>query len=151
MPTQGQTSRGYEVEEREQGRVAVLRFLDEDLSYYHADSLRRDLRSAVEYRIRRGSRTILLDLYRVRVIDSGGIGLILSVNNHCAGLDAKFGIARTSSFVRHVLGIVGAHRHVKLFETLEEAIATLHAPPETEESAGDPPGANPDGSDLTAS
>jgi anti-anti-sigma factor len=125
METDGRTTKGFDLEEREHGRTVVLRLLDHDLSYYYADALRRDLRPALELRMRWGAKAILLDMGRIRVIDSGGIGLILSSHNRCTSLGVFFALCRTSPFVRHVLGIVGAHRHVRMFETIEEGIEAI--------------------------
>lgn len=68
-----------------------------------------------------GATALMLDMSRVRFMDSSGLGLILGRFAKAQALGASFCVLDPSDSVRRVLDIAGAGRIVEIRETGEKA------------------------------
>jgi anti-anti-sigma factor len=55
-----------------------------------------DLRDVLKTLVAEGARHIVIDLARVRIIDSSGIGLLVAVHNSLSRLDGKLSVINAS-------------------------------------------------------
>ena len=62
----------------------------------------------------RGERRLVLDLTGVRLIDSAGIGVLLSIQRRVLQSGGELTLAQPSDHVRHVLALTGVDRTLKV-------------------------------------
>ncbi|BCJ62811.1 STAS domain-containing protein [Micromonospora endophytica] len=101
------------------GDVTVLVDRD-DLVPDADDALRAALREAVEV-----DGTVVVDLAKVSVIDSVGLGLLVRAHREVRERDARLCLAAPSRFIRTVLHTMRLDGVFPIFETLEHALAQL--------------------------
>jgi anti-anti-sigma factor len=77
--------------------------------------LKSDLLTRVRALLRRGERTIVLDMSRVSLIDAAGVGELVRTYNIARGMDGGLRIVHTTTWVRATLARVG------LFELLSDS------------------------------
>lgn len=70
---------------------------------------------------------LVLDLSRVRFIDSSGLGAILSCLRQLGGKGGELKLCGMTPQVRAVFELVRMHRIFDIYPTLEEALHALHA------------------------
>ncbi|WP_341721265.1 STAS domain-containing protein [Micromonospora sp. FIMYZ51] len=103
------------------GEVTVLVDSDE-LAPETDDTLRVALREAVEV-----DGTVVVDLGRVNVIDSVGLGLLVRAHREVRERDARLCLAAPSRFIRTVLHTMKLDGVFPIFETLDDALTQLAA------------------------
>ena len=67
----------------------------------------RDLRRQVRALLRRGERSIVLDLTRIPSIDAAGVGELVRAYNMTSALNGRLRIVHTTAWVREILERVG--------------------------------------------
>ena len=67
-----------------------------------------------------GARRLVLDMSRVKFMDSSGLGLILGGYAKAEARGASFAVADPSDSVRRVLDVAGAGRIVEIADTKEK-------------------------------
>jgi len=72
--------------------------------------------------IERGRQKIVLDMTKVKYIDSLGIGQIAGGFTALEENDGKLVLARTNEKIRQLLRLTGLQNHIETFDTVEEAI-----------------------------
>jgi anti-sigma B factor antagonist len=107
------------------GDVAVITVNLEELDAGNADDFRGDLAPILEE-----NHKLVLDLGKVRFIDSRGCGAILSClkNASAAGGDLK--LCQVQRPVRSVFELIRLHRICEIVNTREEAVRAFRAPSE---------------------
>jgi len=75
--------------------------------------------------IGRGRRKIILDMTKVKYIDSLGIGQIAGGFTSLDETGGKLVLARINEKIRQLLRLTGLQDHIKAFETVEDAIHNL--------------------------
>jgi len=119
------TTKGFLLEEREEGKIALLRFLDRNLNFYVSEALREEVKRTLEEQAEKGTRGIVLDMVEVGVIDSCGVGLVISACNHASSLGLGLALCRVSPFIDRVFDVMRLKRHLQVFGEEAEAIAAL--------------------------
>src|SRR5438105_76311 len=71
----------YSVREWADQRVTTLQIHSKYLNYDVSDGLKATLRDEVQQRLERGLRVFVLDLSKVSIVDSCGVGLMIGVHN----------------------------------------------------------------------
>ncbi|MGH7151566.1 MAG: STAS domain-containing protein [Planctomycetota bacterium] len=127
MEIASKSTKGFTVDLREGGKIAVVRFLDRNLNFHVSETLRDDLKRTIDERARAGATAVLLDLGEVGVVDSCGVGVVIAACNHASSLGVSLGICRVSTFIDRVLEVMRLKRHLRLYATEEEGVAALSA------------------------
>jgi anti-anti-sigma factor len=70
-----------------------------------------ELRPLMRDLVRSGVREMVFDLVRVEMIDSTGIGLLLSAHNSMTQTGGKFSVVRASAEVMDLLRTMRLHQH----------------------------------------
>src|SRR5262245_66419901 len=77
--------------------------------------LKSELRTRIRALLRRGERTIVLDMSRVSLIDAAGVGELVRTYNIACRMDVGLRIVHTTKWVRATLARVG------LFDLLSDS------------------------------
>ena len=80
---------------------------------------------ALKEQISEGRRKVILDMTRVKYIDSLGIGQIAGGYTSLNESGGSLVLARTNDKVRELLRLTGLQNHIKVFTTVDEAIQSL--------------------------
>ncbi len=75
--------------------------------------------------IARGRTKIVLDMTKVKYIDSIGMGQLAGGYTALDDVNGSLVLARTNSKVNELLRLTGLQNHIKAFPTVEEAIDSL--------------------------
>lgn len=70
---------------------------------------------------------VLLDLSGVRLIDSSGIGALVTAHRRADGLGARFGLAGATGTVARVFAITRTHKLLSLYDSVDEGVAAWSA------------------------
>ena len=81
---------------------------------YFADMLQNE--------INRGRQKIVLDMTKVKYIDSLGIGQIAGGFTALEEIKGKLVLARSNEKIKQLLRLTGLQNHIETFPTVEEAI-----------------------------
>ena len=84
-----------------------------------------NLTSAAEDAFADGYRLLLLDLSGVTFMDSTGISAVLSVDREAQGREASAAIIAPSENALRVLEMLGVDKVLKIYDTIEGALADL--------------------------
>ncbi len=103
------------------GNVSILHFSGE-LSYANLEKVKENIR--VEHSFSEIGAT-LLDLSAVNVLDSSGIGLLVSLYKSALKVNGRLVIAAGNSMVGDILKTVGVNRVITVFPKLDEAMTKL--------------------------
>ena len=78
-----------------------------------------------ESQVSRGRKKIILDMTKVKYIDSLGIGQIAAGFTSFNEIGGNLVLARTNLKINELLRLTGLQNHIQTFETVEDAIQAL--------------------------
>ena len=78
-----------------------------------------------EEQVTRGRQKIVLDMTKVKYIDSLGIGQIAGAYTSLEDVNGKLVLARSNEKINHLLKLTGLQNHIKAYQTVEEAVQSL--------------------------
>ncbi len=81
--------------------------------------------NAFQQQIQRGRKKIVLDMTKVKYIDSLGIGQIAGGYTSLEEADGSLVLARTNEKVKELLRLTGLQNHIQTYATVEEALQHL--------------------------
>jgi anti-sigma B factor antagonist len=84
-----------------------------------------ELRNALAEVLGGGTHGVLVDLSRCGFIDSTGLSLLVEAKRRLAEDDRQFGVCCADADVRRLLELTGIDRAITLFDTREDALASL--------------------------
>jgi len=96
--------------------------LEGDLDSFNAQDLIKFVQNMFE---KEGLLHLVADFSKLRYINSTGLGAILRISKMLLSKKGSFGIVGPNENVFEVIEIVGANRLLKIYETKEEALASL--------------------------
>jgi anti-sigma B factor antagonist len=99
------------------GDVAVVEIPVEELDASNAGELKRDIAPVIE-----ANKKVVLDLSRLRFVDSSGLGALLSCLRQLTGRGGDLRLSGMSKPVRALFELVRMHRIFDIYPTKEEAI-----------------------------
>jgi anti-sigma B factor antagonist len=99
------------------GDVAVATLLVDELDADNAVEFKRDIAPVLEAHAK-----IVLDLSRLRFVDSSGLGAFLSCLRKVNAKGGDLKLCRLSKQVRTVMELVRMHRMMDIFGAREEAV-----------------------------
>lgn len=125
MEIVGRKSEGLSVTVLREDRTCIVAFNDRSLNFYVTDSLKDVLKETISAKIDEGVEHFVLDLDKVKIIDSCGVGLVIVANNLTASKGARLYLANMKPFIVKILDIMRISKHLTIFETEEEALESI--------------------------
>jgi anti-sigma B factor antagonist len=102
------------------GDVTIVQVCVESLSASNV----QDFKSEMTKILKPGAK-IVLDMSKVKFVDSSGIGGLLSCVNSLASSDSQLKISNVTIQVRNLFELVRVHRFLNVFNTSEEAVRSF--------------------------
>ena len=99
------------------GDIAVVQIPVEELDASNAAELKRDIGPVLE-----ANKKVVLDLSRLRFVDSSGLGALLSSLRQLTGRGGDLRLFGMSKPVRALFELVRMHRIFDIYGTKEEAM-----------------------------
>lgn len=127
MEIVGRKSEGLSVTVLRRDRTCIVGFNDKSLNFYVTDALKETLKETLTSKIDEGVSHFVLDLDKVRIIDSCGVGLVIVANNLTASRGAKLYLTNMRPFIVKILDIMRISKHLTIFETEELALEAIKA------------------------
>ena len=84
-----------------------------------------ELRTALAEALGSGPHGVLVDLSRCGFIDSTGLSLLVEAKRRLADENRQFGVCCPDADVRRLLELTGIDRAITLYDTREDAVASL--------------------------
>ena len=84
-----------------------------------------ELRDLLGAQIDSPAARVLLDLSDVTLIDSSGIGILVTAHRRADGQGARFGLAGAAGTVARVFEMTRTNKLLSLYETVDEGVADL--------------------------
>jgi anti-sigma B factor antagonist len=97
--------------------VAIVTIHDEQLDAGNADDFRQEIAPVLK-----DSKKLLLDLARVRFVDSRGCGAILSCLKQLSANDGDLKLCNVNQYVRTVFDLIRLHRICEILPTRPDAL-----------------------------
>ena len=72
-----------------------------------------------------GRKKVILDMTRVKYVDSLGIGQIAGGYTYLQDIGGSLVLARTNDKIKELLRLTGLQNHIKTYETVEAALQDL--------------------------
>ena len=104
------------------GDVAVATVNVDEFDAANADDFKREVAPMLQ-----ACSRLVLDLNRVRFVDSSGCGAILSCLKHATSAGGDVKLCRVSRPVRTTFELIRLHRICEIFDTCDEAVAAFKA------------------------
>lgn len=86
-----------------------------------------ELRDVLGQQIGSPAARVLIDLSDVTLIDSSGIGILVTAHRRAAGQGARFGVAGAAGTVNRVFEMTRTNKLLSLYGSVEEGVAGLAA------------------------
>lgn len=106
------------------GDVAVVAVNLDEFDASNADDFKLEVAPVLQTCSR-----VVLDLGRVRFVDSSGCGAILSCLKHVGSAGGDLKLCRVSRPVRTTFELIRLHRICEIFDTREEAVRAFQGAP----------------------
>lgn len=124
-----------EVTERQEGDLLIVR-LDGELDAYWSGETREKLFAHLE----RGWYRMVLDLGGLAYLSSAGLRVLLQLQQRIGGRKGELALAAAQPFVQEVLSSSGFSRALKMYDTVELALAALRGDAPRAAAPGAPAG-----------
>jgi anti-sigma B factor antagonist len=105
------------------GDVAVITVNMDQLDAGNADDFREDLAPVLDQ-----NHKLVLDLGRLRFIDSRGCGVIISCLKHATSAGGDLKLCQVQAPVRTVFELIRLHRICEIVNTREDAVREFQSP-----------------------
>jgi len=104
--------------------VTILIPESERLDAHNADMLKAELKNAFEG----GAKYILVDMEKVRFIDSSGLGVLVSGFKNSVAHKGRLALSGLQEQVRSMFELTRLHRVFDIYEDRDKALASLREP-----------------------
>ncbi len=84
------------------GPAATIQILCKYLNYDVADELKASLRPVVQQKLDAGGRTLVLDLEKVSIVDSCGVGLMIGLHNQVQAAGGTLWLVGITHFLQKI-------------------------------------------------
>ncbi len=125
MEIVGKKSQGLSITTLKDDKTVIVSFNDRSLNFYVTDALKESLKETINTKIEEGYQHFVLDLDKVKIIDSCGVGLIIVANNVTASQNAKLYLCNIKPFIVKIFEIMRISKHLAIFETEDDALAAV--------------------------
>jgi anti-sigma B factor antagonist len=96
----------YSVRDWSDGRAVTLQIHSKYLNYDVSDGLKTTLRALVQERLDRGTRNFVLDLSKVSIVDSCGVGLMIGLHNLVRAASGSLWLTGITHFLQKIFGMM---------------------------------------------
>ena len=83
----------------------------------------REAEEKIKDLIQNGSRKVIVDLSRIELTDSAGVGMLMMCHSTAAGADSALRVSGANDRVKSVLKMTRVDQILSLFSTTDEAAA----------------------------
>jgi anti-sigma B factor antagonist len=104
------------------GDVVVVVLPVDELDAGNTEEFKRDMAPVLD-----ANKKVVLDLAKVRFVDSSGLGSFLSCLRNVNGRGGDLKLCQLAEHVRTVIELVRMHRMLDIFDTREEAVRAFGA------------------------
>jgi len=125
MEIVGKKSQGLDVTTLDGDKTCIISFKDRSLNFYVTDTLKQSLKEAINSKIDEGFEFFVLNLDKVKIIDSCGVGLIIVANNVTTSRNAKLHLCNIKPFIIKIFDIMRISKHLSIFDTEEDALGSI--------------------------
>ncbi len=94
-----------------------------DLTYAN----RAVFKAAVEKAKQAGCRHLMVNLERVKFVDSAGLGLLVLVSQNFKLMQAQVSMLKPQSYVREIMSLANIHKMIPIYEREEDAFTARAA------------------------
>ena len=122
MEIVGKKSQGLSLTVLKEDKTVIISFNDRSLNFYVTDSLKDSLKDTINHMIEEGFEHFVLNLDKVKIIDSCGVGLIIVANNVTTARDTKLYLCNIKPFIIKIFDIMRISKHLSIFDTEEGAL-----------------------------
>lgn len=105
---------------REEDGVVVFEVQAKYLNYDISDGLKLQLCEEVDRRIANGASVFLLDLAKVSIVDSCGVGLMIGLHQFAQERGGRLHLCGITSFLAKIFRMMHLDQHFHTVESLEE-------------------------------
>ncbi len=105
------------------GDVTIVAIHEEQLDAGNAEDFRQEIFPVVK-----DTRKLILDLTRVRFVDSRGCGAILSCLKQLSANQGDLKLCHVSQYVRTVFDLIRLHRICEILPTRADAVRAFEKP-----------------------
>ncbi|MEE8483556.1 MAG: STAS domain-containing protein [Nitrospinota bacterium] len=109
------------IETRKVGNVVIFTIVG-DIVFNHLNEIREIIKKGIS---EADTTKFLIDLSKVGVIDSAGVGFIVSVYKTVLFQKGSFSLINPNEVVKNVLETVGLTRLFKIYDSEDEAIKAI--------------------------
>ncbi|MBF0274322.1 MAG: STAS domain-containing protein [Nitrospinae bacterium] len=101
-----------------EGNVHIVKFSDK-LTYAKLQSIKAELTDKITFE---EMGQVIIDLSSVKILDSAGIGLVVSLYKSAVKEKGKLVISCQNAAITDILKTVGVNKIIKVLPTLDEAL-----------------------------
>ena len=80
---------------------------------------------SLKEQVANGRKKVILDMTRVKYVDSLGIGQIAGGYTYLSEIGGSLVLARTNDKIKELLRLTGLQNHIKTYETVDAALQEL--------------------------
>lgn len=110
------------------GRAATLQIHSKYLNYDISDELKALLRDAVQARLDAGVRCFVLDLGKVSIVDSCGVGLMIGLHNHVQGAGGTLWLTGITHFLQKIFRMMHLDQFFQVAASQQDVQRRLETP-----------------------
>src|SRR5262245_60076674 len=110
----------YSVRDWNDGRAVTLQIHSKYLNYDVSDGLKATLRDVVQERLDRGVRHFVLDLAKVSIVDSCGVGLMIGVHNLVRDSAGTLYLTGITHFLQKIFRMMHLDQYFHVVGSVEE-------------------------------
>jgi anti-anti-sigma factor len=118
----------YTVREWTDGRAVTLQIHSKYLNYDVSDGLKATLRDVVQARLDRGVKGFVLDLSKVSIVDSCGVGLMIGLHNLVQGAGGSLWLTGITHFLQKIFRMMHLDQYFHVAASEQDVQKRLAAP-----------------------
>jgi anti-sigma B factor antagonist len=118
----------YSVRDWSDGRAVTLQIHSKYLNYDVADGLKATLRNLVQERLDRGTRNFVLDLSKVSIVDSCGVGLMIGLHTLVKAAGGALWLTGITHFLQKIFGMMHLDQYFQVAATEQDVQKQLASP-----------------------
>lgn len=117
----------YTVRDWHGGMVSTVQIHSKYLNYDVADELKALLRTAVDAKLGDGRRWFVLDLAKVSIVDSCGVGLMIGLHNQVQGAGGALWLVGITHFLQKIFRMMHLDQYFRVAAGEDDVVKQLPA------------------------
>ncbi len=115
----------YTLRSSGEGRVLLIEIHAKYLNYDISDGLKVRLREAIQKELDRGTRYYVLDLSKVSIVDSCGVGLMIGIHNLIREHDGLLYLTGVTQFLEKIFRMMHLDQYFRVVESEQAVLEKL--------------------------